>query len=129
MKWLNGSIGPINRALTITNTLGVRESKSNCNEGVHHIPQSFTTGASPSGCLISYPGRGSLTPFQRCSRASCNHVQKCVLLNWIVTCNNTVVYTSLVFYRNTWKPTQLCMQLFVLERNIWYYVTMCKQII
>ena len=39
----------------------------NGNEGVIHIPQSFTTEASPSDCLMSYPGHllgGGVTPLQ-----------------------------------------------------------------
>ena len=45
---------------------------SDSNEWVLHIPQSLIiTGASPSDCLLSYPGqslRVGLTPVQRCSR-------------------------------------------------------------
>ena len=45
------------RTLSDAITLGQSVPGSNGNEGVLHIPQSSsTTGASPSDCLISYPG-------------------------------------------------------------------------
>ena len=47
------------------------ESGSNSNEGVHHITESSSTGASRSDDLVSYPEHSlvkSLTPLQRCSR-------------------------------------------------------------
>ena len=53
-----------------TNTPGQSGHGSNGNKRVLHIPQSSSiTGASPSDCLVSYPGHslGSLTPMQRCS--------------------------------------------------------------
>ena len=44
------------KLLLSANTLGQSGPGSNSNEGVIHIPQSFKTGASPSDCLMSYPG-------------------------------------------------------------------------
>ena len=61
----NSSIWPIDRTLSVTTTPGQCESVSNGNEGVVHIPQSFSiTEASPSYCLMSYPGHS----LQRCSQ-------------------------------------------------------------
>ena len=65
------SIWPIDRTLSGTTTPGQSGPGSNGNEGVLHIPQSFSiTGTSPSDCLVSYPGHllGGLTLLQRCSR-------------------------------------------------------------
>ena len=35
---------------------GQKEPRSDDNEGVLHIPQSFKAGNSPSDCIMSYPG-------------------------------------------------------------------------
>ena len=63
---------PIDRALSGATTPGQSGPGSDGNEGVLHIPQSFSTaGTSPSDCLVSYPGHslgGGLTPLQRCSQ-------------------------------------------------------------
>ena len=49
----NPLIGPLSGATT----LGQSRPGSNGNEGVLHIPQSFSiTRTSPSDCLVSYPG-------------------------------------------------------------------------
>ena len=42
--------------LTIITILGLSEPGSDGNEGVPYIPQSCTTGESPSDGLVSYPG-------------------------------------------------------------------------
>ena len=53
----NSSIWSINETLSGITTLGQSDSKSDGNEGVLHIPQSSSIiEASPSDCLISYPG-------------------------------------------------------------------------
>ena len=60
----NPKIGPFSG----TTTLGQSRPGSNGNEGVLHIPKSTSiTAASPSDCLVSYPGHllGGLTPLQR----------------------------------------------------------------
>ena len=54
----------------ISTTVGylMPNNGSNGNEGVLNIPQSSRTGASPSDCLISYPGhlfRGGVLPLSR----------------------------------------------------------------
>ena len=67
VKWLNSSIWPINGILTGATTPGQSEPKSNGNESVLHITQSFRTEASPLDCLLSYTGhlwREGLTPLQ-----------------------------------------------------------------
>ena len=52
----NSSIWPINRILSRA-TPGQSRLESDCNEGVLRIYQSSTiTGASPSDCLVLYPG-------------------------------------------------------------------------
>ena len=64
-------IWPIYKTLSGATTPGQSGSGSNVNDGLLHIPQSFSiTGTSPSDCLVSYPGQslGDLTPLQRCSR-------------------------------------------------------------
>ena len=48
----NGSILPLDRTLSGSTTQSGPESDSN--EGVFHISPSSKTGASPSGCLMSY---------------------------------------------------------------------------
>ena len=54
---LNSSIWPIDRTLSGATTPGQSGPESNNNEGVLCIPQSSSiTEASPSDCLVSYPG-------------------------------------------------------------------------
>ena len=51
------SIWLIDRTLSGATTLGQSGPGSDGNEGILHIPQSFSiTGVSPSDCLESYPG-------------------------------------------------------------------------
>ena len=51
----NSSSWPIDRTLSGATTPGQSGPRSNGNEGVLHIPQSFSiTGASPLDCLMSY---------------------------------------------------------------------------
>ena len=51
------SIWPIDRTLSGATTLGQNEPGSDGNKGVLRISQSSSiTGASPSDCLVSYPG-------------------------------------------------------------------------
>ena len=53
----NTSIWPIDRILSGATTPGQSEPESDDNERVLCIPQnSSITGASPSDCLVSYPG-------------------------------------------------------------------------
>ena len=53
----DNSIWPIDRTLSSATTLGQSEPGSDGNEGVLCIPQSSSiTEASPSDCLVSYPG-------------------------------------------------------------------------
>ena len=53
----NSSIWPIDRTLLGATTLGQSRSGSDDNEGVPRISKSSSiTGASPSDCLMSYPG-------------------------------------------------------------------------
>ena len=67
----NSSIWPIDRILSGATTPGQSGPASNDYESLLHIPQSSQTEASPSDCLVSYPGhllgRG-LTPLQRRSQ-------------------------------------------------------------
>ena len=50
-------IRPKDRTLSGATTLGQSGPGSDCNEGVHCIPQSSSiTGTSPSDYLVSYPG-------------------------------------------------------------------------
>ena len=59
----NSFIWTIDTTLSGTITLGESGSGSDGNEGVLHIPQSFSIiGALPSDCLMSYP-RHSLKDF------------------------------------------------------------------
>ena len=51
------SILPIDRTLSGAMTPGQSGPRSNGNEWVFHVPQSTNiTEASPSDCLVSYPG-------------------------------------------------------------------------
>ena len=53
----NRSIWPIDRTLSGANTPGQSGPGSDGYEVVLHIPKSSNiTGASPSDCLVSYPG-------------------------------------------------------------------------
>ena len=57
LKMSNSSIWPTDMTLSGAMTLGQSGPASNGNVGVLHIPQSSCiTGASPSDCLVSYPG-------------------------------------------------------------------------
>ena len=57
MKEARSSIQPIDRTLSGATTPGQSGPGSGCNEGVLRIPQSSSiAGASPSDCLVSYPG-------------------------------------------------------------------------
>ena len=71
-KYAVSSIWPIDRTLSGATTPGQIGPGSNGNEGVLCIPQSSSiTAASPSDCLVSYPGHllgGDLTLLQRRSR-------------------------------------------------------------
>ena len=63
----NSSIGPIDRTLSGATTTGLSGPGSNGNEDVFSI-----IGASPSVCLMSYPGHllgggKSRIPLQKCS--------------------------------------------------------------
>ena len=50
-------IRPIDKTLSSATTRGLSGPGSDGNKGVLHIPQSSSiTGASPSDCLVSYPG-------------------------------------------------------------------------
>ena len=52
-----GSIWPIDRTLSGANTPGQSEPGTDGNKGVRQFPQSSNiTEASPSDCLVSYPG-------------------------------------------------------------------------
>ena len=50
------SIWPIERTQSSATTLGLSEPGSNGNKAVQHIPQISKSGASPTDCLLSYPG-------------------------------------------------------------------------
>ena len=51
-------------ALSGATTPGQSGPESDGNEGVHCIPQSLSiTGASPSDCLVSYPGHWLWEPY------------------------------------------------------------------
>ena len=56
----NSSISPIDRTLSGASFSDQSGPGSDGNEGVFRIPQSPSiTGASPSDCLVSYPGDSS----------------------------------------------------------------------
>ena len=53
----NSSIWPVHRTLSGATTPSHSGSEIDGNEGVLRLPQSSSiTGASPSDCLVSYPG-------------------------------------------------------------------------
>ena len=52
----NSSIWPIDRTLADATTMDQSGPGNSDIEGVLHIPQSSTTGASITDCFISYPG-------------------------------------------------------------------------
>ena len=64
------SIWPIDRALSGATTPSQSGLGSDGNEGVLHIPQSFSiTGTSPSDCLVSYPGHSLVGVLTLCRGA------------------------------------------------------------
>ena len=65
----NSSVQPIDRTLSDATTLGQSGPRNNVSKGVLHIPQSSSTGGSPSDCLVSYTGHllVVVTSLQRCS--------------------------------------------------------------
>ena len=76
------SIWPIDRTLSSATTPGQSGPGSDGNEEVLHIPQSSRfTGASPSDCLVSYPGHlGELYLF-----AEMQSVYSTALADWALT--------------------------------------------
>ena len=66
----------MNRTLSCATTWGHSGPGSDGNEGVLHIPQ--ITGASPSDCLVPYPGHSleDATSVIYCSPAYCMYVLK-----------------------------------------------------
>ena len=60
----NSSIWPIERTLSSATTQSQSGPGSDGNEGLFHIPKSSSiTGASPSDCLVSYPGQSLVRPY------------------------------------------------------------------
>ena len=58
------SFWPIDRILSSASTRGQNEPCNNGNKGVLYIPQSYNiTGATPSDCLVSYPGYSLREPY------------------------------------------------------------------
>ena len=73
----NSSICAIDMTLSDATTPSQGSPGNNGIEGVLHIPQSSSiTGASPSGCLVSYTGHllGGVTPLQRCRMLSVSSI-------------------------------------------------------
>ena len=53
----NNSFRPIDRTLSGVTFPVQSEPESNSNEEEHYIPPRSKTVSSPSGCLLSYPGK------------------------------------------------------------------------
>ena len=99
------SIWPLDRTLSGATNTTESDPESDGNEWVLCFPQSSNiTKDSASDCLISYPrhplGVGSLTPLQRC--------------NWCI------------LQPQPKRQLITVCQFFVLQKNTWYYITMCK---
>ena len=66
-------IWPIDRTLSGTTTLGKSGPDCDGNKGVLCVPQnSSITGASPSDCLVSYPGNSLQGVLPLCRDAVCD---------------------------------------------------------
>ena len=79
------SVWPIDRILSGAATLGQSKPESNGNEGVLHIPQSYSiTGASPSDCLVSYLGHSLAGVLLLCRDAVGVFYSPSWLGNWLV---------------------------------------------
>ena len=95
----NSSSWPIDKTLSGAPTPGQSGPGSNGNKGVLHILQSFSiTEASPSNCLVSYPGhslgRRCLTPLQRCSRCILQPQPSQLGVFWVCIWRSGEVWTT-----------------------------------
>ena len=88
----NSSICPIDRTLSSATNPGQSGPGSDGNEGVLHVPQSFSiTEASPSDCLMSYPGH-SLGEFY--PSAEIQSVYSTAAVNWAKTELETALFSK-----------------------------------
>ena len=105
------SIWLIDMTLSGPNNSGLSEPGSEGKEEVLRIPQSFSvTGASPSDCLVSYPGYsvGGLTPLQWCNWCilrpqSTRQVGNGYMRMICIRCNIPLKYTE------TWFSYLICI--------------------
>ena len=98
------SISPIDKTLSGAASPGQSGPGSDGSEGVLIIPQMFKTGASPSDCLMSYPGHsweGAYFPakIQSVYYTAISSRQNCILLIW---CKVTQAYFLNVFHVLRW---------------------------
>ena len=98
----NSSIWPIDRTLLGATTLGQSELGSNSNEEVLHIPQSSSiTEASPSDCLVLYPGHslgGGVLPLCRDAvSAFYSPIWKGHMIQWFLFCYKEIGQAVRVF--------------------------------
>ena len=108
-KGLNISIWYVDRTLAGTTILGERESRNSGNE-VLYIPQSYKiTGASPSDCLVSYPGHsGESYPF-----VEMQSMYSAAPADWASSCKK---FTEICMY--IWATWVLCRKKKILLLNI-----------
>ena len=115
-KWFQSSIWPIDENLTGTITTGQSGPRSNGNEGELYITQSSRYRASPSDCLISFPGYSlrNLTHLKRCSRYILQP-QPTELVGTVW--NHYIIYWNQYSYR--------CFNIFELSVNVYIYICVC----
>ena len=106
---LNSSFWPMDRTLSGVTTLGQSRPRSNGNEGIFHIPQSFSiTGASPSDCLKLYPGH--LLEMQS--------IYSSAPVNWASYHYVKIISIRLVSFFNG-----ISTKAILVDEQLWYYLT------
>ena len=118
----NSSIWPIHRALSGATTPGQSGSGNSGNEGILSILQSSSiTGASPSNCLMSYPGHSLRVSY---SCAEMQLVYSTAPANWViykarwVNCCHFKLMILLMYFI-CFRFCLLCSKLDSVEQCLW----------
>ena len=88
--------------LTNTNTLSQSGPGSNDNEGLLHNPKRSRSGASPSDCLVSYPGHSLGESYPSAEMQSVYFIALCSAIDHLKDCLHIFVISE---YHNS--PPQL----------------------
>ena len=138
----NPSIWPINRTLSGVTTPSQSRHGSDGKEGVPHIPQnSSITGASPSDLFYVISGHSLGAVLLLCRDIHKNTRNHLTVCKWITNksymyihltvCKQMIDVTGLLLHNNSWKHfivfKQVTDRIFVLNRNTWNHLTLCKR--